>query len=112
MAPTLSASFATTGEKDHVFVRKRGAASEAKRGDVVAFASPRHPEMVSIKRIVATGGDTVFPDDRYPQGEVLVPWGHVWVEGDNWRDSLDSNDYGPVSAQRSPSVEGRYEQHS
>lgn len=26
-----------------------------------------------------------------------VPWGHVWVEGDNWRKSRDSNYYGPVS---------------
>lgn len=29
--------------------------------------------------------------------KVKVPFGHVWVEGDNWRESLDSNAYGPVS---------------
>jgi inner membrane protease subunit 2 len=28
---------------------------------------------------------------------VKVPYGHVWVEGDNWRESLDSNYYGPMS---------------
>lgn len=28
---------------------------------------------------------------------VRVPFGHVWVEGDNWRASQDSNDYGPLS---------------
>ncbi|KAI8941559.1 hypothetical protein NX059_002774 [Plenodomus lindquistii] len=30
-------------------------------------------------------------------GGVVVPYGHLWVEGDNWRKSLDSNDFGPVS---------------
>ncbi|KAF2014182.1 LexA/Signal peptidase [Aaosphaeria arxii CBS 175.79] len=28
---------------------------------------------------------------------VKVPTGHVWVEGDNWRRSYDSRDFGPVS---------------
>ena len=27
----------------------------------------------------------------------MVPKGHVWVEGDNWRKSRDSNFYGPIS---------------
>jgi inner membrane protease subunit 2 len=30
-------------------------------------------------------------------GKVVVPYGHVWIEGDNWRKSLDSNDFGPIS---------------
>lgn len=30
-------------------------------------------------------------------GKVVVPYGHVWVEGDNWRKSYDSNDFGPIS---------------
>lgn len=30
-------------------------------------------------------------------GKVVVPFGHVWVEGDNWRRSYDSCDFGPVS---------------
>lgn len=29
--------------------------------------------------------------------KVVVPYGHVWVEGDNWRKSYDSNDFGPIS---------------
>lgn len=32
-----------------------------------------------------------------PKGAVRVPPGHVWVEGDNWRESGDSNFYGPIS---------------
>jgi mitochondrial inner membrane protease subunit 2 len=98
MAPTLSAQFNTMGRKDNVLVWKRQAAREARRGDIIAFASPYHPEVVSIKRIIATGGDLVYPDSRYPLDEVRVPWGHVWVEGDNQRESLDSNDYGPVGS--------------
>ncbi|CBX99081.1 hypothetical protein LEMA_P083200.1 [Plenodomus lingam JN3] len=30
-------------------------------------------------------------------GKVVVPYGHLWIEGDNWRSSLDSNDFGPIS---------------
>lgn len=30
-------------------------------------------------------------------GTVVVPHGHIWVEGDNWRKSYDSNDFGPIS---------------
>ena len=30
-------------------------------------------------------------------GKVVVPYGHVWVEGDNSRMSLDSRDIGPIS---------------
>lgn len=30
-------------------------------------------------------------------GKVVVPYGHVWVEGDNWRKSFDSRDFGPIS---------------
>ncbi|PNS21030.1 Mitochondrial inner membrane protease subunit 2 [Sphaceloma murrayae] len=31
-----------------------------------------------------------------PKGAVRIPPGHVWVEGDNWRESGDSNYYGPI----------------
>jgi mitochondrial inner membrane protease subunit 2 len=31
------------------------------------------------------------------EGRVVVPKGHIWVEGDNWRHSYDSRDFGPVS---------------
>lgn len=69
-----------------------------------------------MKRIIALGGDTVLLDPkRRPDsvlngrlnpaakswdlrnGKVLVPEGHVWVEGDNVEKTLDSNAYGPVS---------------
>lgn len=31
------------------------------------------------------------------EGRAVVPKGHVWVEGDNWRKTVDSNNYGPIS---------------
>lgn len=36
-------------------------------------------------------------DGEVEVGKVVVPRGHVWVEGDNWRRSFDSCDFGPVS---------------
>jgi inner membrane protease subunit 2 len=31
------------------------------------------------------------------KGKVVVPYGHVWVEGDNSRNSRDSREIGPIS---------------
>lgn len=81
------------------------------RGDVVALRKPTNPDEIAIKRIVGLPGDRVLR--TRPQleknakmarkfglaevpSDVFVPDGHVWVEGDNWRDSFDSNDYGSV----------------
>jgi inner membrane protease subunit 2 len=97
-----------------------------KRGDIVTFWKPHKPAEMGIKRVVALEGDTVYPARGYAldpeiqatrlaglpdglpdqdqhsvveeeEGKVVVPYGHVWLEGDNWRKSLDSNDFGPVS---------------
>lgn len=50
-----------------------------------------------------------------PQTEpsVVVPVNHVWVEGDNWRSTHDSNDYGPVRNNDAPfySVNSTLETH-
>lgn len=47
--------------------------------------------------------DWAAQDDRGAMGHakqkrpaVTVPFGHLWVEGDNWRETEDSNTYGPV----------------
>lgn len=33
---------------------------------------------------------------RLKKFKTRVPFGHIWVEGDNWRSTQDSNTYGPV----------------
>lgn len=75
-----------------------------KRGMIVSFRSPNHPEVYAIKRVIALPGDTVVTRKPYPVERAVVPDGHMWVEGDNGRMSLDSNTYGPVPVNL---VEGR-----
>lgn len=57
-----------------------------------------HPEVLSIKRVIALEGDKVYTRSPCPFPTVDIPRNHVWIEGDN-RDghkSLDSNHYGPI----------------
>jgi len=65
------------------------------RGDIVAFVSPKDPYDYLIKRVIGVEGDTVT-SHLYPPIKIRVPKGHVWVEGDNWNKSVDSNKYGPI----------------
>jgi len=51
---------------------------------------------VIVKRIIAIEGDTVQTLPPYPDAEVILPKGHVWVEGDEPFHTLDSNKFGPV----------------
>ena len=96
MSPTLSPNLGETGACDHLVVWKPGAAQDVRRGEIVAFWSASNPENLSIKRVIATAGDTVYPrEGRFT--EMMVPYGHIWVEGDNWRKTKDSSDYGPIS---------------
>lgn len=48
-----------------------------------------------MKRVVALEGDMV-ETRGYKERLVLVPRGHVWIEGDNHAQSRDSNFYGSV----------------
>jgi inner membrane protease subunit 2 len=123
MSPTLSPSYHATGTKDYLAWRKWLPTQDLKRGDIVMYATPFRPEGSAVKRVIALGGDTVVLDGRRRPGgeedvdddgvkggektvrrawdamapEVRVPFGHVWLEGDNWRASQDSNYFGPVS---------------
>lgn len=125
MSPTLSPNYHETGARDFVLIDKyshfyrRG--KELRRGQIVAYWCPHNPERMSIKRIVGIEGDVVFRDVRRVGSEhrmleakgytdatkmgfkmqepvVKVPKMGVWVEGDYWRESLDSNDLGAVTS--------------
>jgi len=105
MSPALSPTYHETGAKDRLGVWKWMPCQSLRRGDVVVFWQPHNPEEQSVKRVVALSGDTVYPmqkrgDEKakvYPFKKVMVPYGHIWVEGDNWRKTVDSNDFGPIS---------------
>ena len=115
MAPTISPLYKDTEKKDWIIWKKWNATKNIQRGEVVHFMNPQKPEAFSVKRVIALEGDVVLLDkNRRPKpneigwerkaqawdawkGKAMVPQGHVWVEGDNWRKSHDSNYYGPIS---------------
>ncbi|KIX04159.1 uncharacterized protein Z518_07713 [Rhinocladiella mackenziei CBS 650.93] len=74
---------------------------ELQRGQIIVFYAPHDPTKLAVKRVVAIPGDRVQPLPGYPGGDdpVVVPFNHVWVEGDaNSREqSVDSNWFGPIS---------------
>ncbi|CAH8548018.1 unnamed protein product [Schistosoma rodhaini] len=70
-----------------------------RRGDIVIAGQRRKYDTTHVlKRIKGLGDDRVtFWDKNH--GEIIakqVPGGHVWLEGDNTLQSLDSRSYGPV----------------
>jgi len=68
------------------------------RGEVIVATSPKDPDARICKRIMGLPGDRVkVTEGPYSSHEeVLVPRGHVWLEGDNKAASYDSRHYGPV----------------
>ncbi|KAK7725672.1 hypothetical protein SLS57_003738 [Botryosphaeria dothidea] len=96
MAPTLSPRYDDAGEMDRLLFNRLAPPQLLRRGDIVSFWAPHRPEQLSVKRVVGLPGDTVITRGRYPFKKVVVPFSHVWVEGDNWRQTVDSNDFGPI----------------
>ena len=93
-------------------------------GDIVTFADPEIPGRTLIKRVIATGGQTVdlvegvvyidgvAQDEPYTEGKptsplqtasgvditypYTVPEGELWVMGDNRTNSADSRYFGSI----------------
>ncbi|KAI9568083.1 peptidase S24/S26A/S26B/S26C [Boletus coccyginus] len=66
------------------------------KGDVVSLRDPVDSRKMIVKRVVAVADDVVQTLPPHPDPEVLVPEGHIWVEGDEPFRTLDSNSFGPV----------------
>ena len=62
-------------------------------GDVILTTNPYDPAVCLCKRVIGMGGDTVMRHTT----EVVVPIGHIWLEGDNKEFSMDSRAFGAVS---------------
>lgn len=66
------------------------------RGDIISLRDPIRQNRTIVKRVLAVPGDVVKTLPPHPQTEVLIPEGHIWVEGDEPFHSLDSNSFGPI----------------
>ncbi|XP_055505989.1 mitochondrial inner membrane protease subunit 2 [Leucoraja erinacea] len=69
---------------------------QLQRGDIVSLVSPKNPELKIIKRVIALEGD-IIKTMGYRNKYIKVPRGHLWIEGDHYGHSFDSNVFGPVS---------------
>ncbi|XP_035840492.1 mitochondrial inner membrane protease subunit 1 isoform X1 [Helianthus annuus] len=73
---------------------------KAGTGDVVILQSPENPRKFVTKRIIGMEGDKITyivdPKNSDSTETVIVPKGHVWVQGDNIYNSYDSWNFGPV----------------
>ncbi|KAL3767587.1 hypothetical protein ACHAW5_008361 [Stephanodiscus triporus] len=74
-------------------------ASGLQHGDVIILHHPSK-EATICKRIIGMPGDTIVRTDLVDEesSHRVVPPGHLWIEGDNTNNSLDSRSYGTVPA--------------
>lgn len=67
-------------------------------GDIVLVRSPELPTRIITKRVISMEGDHITYNQNSDGGEttVVVPKGHVWIQGDYIYNSHDSRNFGPV----------------
>ncbi|KAL5731865.1 hypothetical protein ACHQM5_004553 [Ranunculus cassubicifolius] len=70
------------------------------QGDIVVVRSPDNPRKMITKRVLGLEGDPVTymvdPGNSEETTTIVVPQGHVWVQGDNIYASRDSRNFGPI----------------
>ncbi|KAG2135950.1 peptidase S24/S26A/S26B/S26C [Suillus bovinus] len=96
MQPTLNPD---TSSWDDIVIFDRysiNSREPIRKGDIVALRDPLDSRKMIVKRVVAVAGDVVKTLPPYPDAEVFIPEGHVWVEGDEPFRTLDSNKFGPI----------------
>ncbi|XP_057949763.1 mitochondrial ATP-independent inner membrane protease subunit 1a-like [Malania oleifera] len=69
-------------------------------GDIVLVRSHENPRKIVAKRLMGMEGDRVTfvvdPKNSDRLDTVVVPKGHIWIEGDNIYDSNDSRRFGAI----------------
>ncbi|XP_074659823.1 mitochondrial inner membrane protease subunit 1-like isoform X3 [Tubulanus polymorphus] len=91
MSPTLKSRDLVLAERLSVGLRK------IVPGDIVICKSPTKPGQQICKRVTALEGEYVTVSHGPAKGKMFyVPRGHVWLEGDNGDNSIDSCYYGAV----------------
>jgi len=71
--------------------------SSPQKGEVVIACAPVGSRRIVAKRILAMEGERVRVNSNDGIERVVeIPQGHVWLQGDNTKNSTDSRDYGPV----------------
>ncbi|XP_061362316.1 mitochondrial ATP-independent inner membrane protease subunit 1b-like isoform X2 [Gastrolobium bilobum] len=70
------------------------------RGDIIVLRSPQNPRKFITKRVVGMEGDSITyissTENSDKHETVLIPKGHIWVQGDNMYNTIDSRNFGPV----------------
>ncbi|CAI2377474.1 unnamed protein product [Moneuplotes crassus] len=71
---------------------------QLKRNDVIVAVNPFKPGYQIVKRVLYMSGETAkFKKNDGEYEYVKIPPNHIWVEGDNKKNSRDSRNFGPLS---------------
>lgn len=86
MEPTLYTDNVVISDQISVWTRR------ISKGDIVIAKLPHDRNQLICKRVTALPGDNVWSGFTFRE----VPKGHLWLEGDNKKNSTDSREYGPI----------------